>query len=164
MYNVYILGNMSEIKVLRLKAGDNVGVALRDLASGDALTPETGAARGAIPFGHKVALRSIAAGEVIHRLGQPIGIAGADIPAGAHVHVHNMGFEASMAGHAIGTRLSNAPRLPAGAGVVHELTRRPIARLGVSGALAGTQGLVPPLLAAEWARGPGAGWLFSTDG
>jgi altronate hydrolase len=113
MYNVDIRRDMGEIKVLRLKTGDEVGIALRDLVPGDALTPEAGTAQDAVPFGHKVALRPIPAGTVIHRLGQPIGIARSDIPPGAHVHVHNMGFETSMAGHAIGTRLSNAPRLPA---------------------------------------------------
>jgi altronate hydrolase len=104
---------MSEINILRLKPGDEVGIAVRELAPGAALTPEPGMTLDPVPFGHKVALRPIAAGAVIHRLGQPIGIARGDIPAGAHVHVHNMGFEGSMAGHAIGTRLSNAPRLPA---------------------------------------------------
>lgn len=95
--------------VLQLKSGDDVGIALRDIRQGEALPPFPPRAASDVPFGHKVALRDIAPGEVIHRLGQPIGLATAAIAAGAHVHLHNMGFEASMAGHAIGTRLSNAP-------------------------------------------------------
>ncbi|MDB5506373.1 MAG: altronate dehydratase [Devosia sp.] len=99
--------------VLQLKNGDEVGIALRDLAPGEALSPFPAVATMAIPFGHKVALQALAAGSQIHRLGLPIGLASAPIAAGEHVHLHNMHFEASMAGHAIGTRLSNAPLLPA---------------------------------------------------
>jgi len=44
-----------------------------------------------IPAGHKVAVRAVAAGAPVHKYGEVIGIARADIPAGAHVHVHNLG-------------------------------------------------------------------------
>lgn len=101
--------------VLQLKPGDEVGIALRDIQAGEALAPFGGVAAENIPFGHKVALVALADGAVIHRLGQPIGVAHGAVGAGAHVHLHNMGFEQSMAGHAIGTRLSNAPRREAGA-------------------------------------------------
>lgn len=43
-----------------------------------------------VPFGHKVALADIAAGTDILKYGQVIGRATAAIPAGAHVHVHNV--------------------------------------------------------------------------
>ena len=95
--------------VLQLKPGDEVAIALRDIVAGQALAPFDLRAAGEIPFGHKVALRPLGKGEIIHRLGQPIGLATRPISVGSHVHLHNMGFEASMAGHAIGTRLSNAP-------------------------------------------------------
>lgn len=101
--------------VLQLKPGDEVGIALRDIQAGEALAPFGGVAAENIPFGHKVALVALADGAVIHRLGQPIGVAHGAVGAGAHVHLHNMGFEQSMAGHAIGTRLSNAPRRETGA-------------------------------------------------
>ena len=100
--------------VLQLQPGDEVGIALRDIHAGEALAPFAGVAAADIPFGHKVALVPLAAGGVIHRLGQPIGLAREAIAAGAHVHLHNMGFEASMARRAIGTRLSNAPLRGAG--------------------------------------------------
>src|SRR5689334_8872127 len=96
---------------LQLKAGDEIAVALRDIAAGEALSPFGLVAATAVPFGHKISLRPLGPGDVIHRLGQPIGIATAAIPAGAHVHLDNMGFEQSMAAHAVGTRLSNAMRL-----------------------------------------------------
>jgi altronate hydrolase len=66
---------------------DDVAVALRDLAAGE----EAGVSiLEAIPSGHKVALRPIAAGEIVHKFGFPIGVARADIAAGAHVHTHNL--------------------------------------------------------------------------
>lgn len=47
-------------------------------------------ARDPIPGFHKIALQDIAAGETLHRGGWPIGRATRDIPAGAHVHTHNL--------------------------------------------------------------------------
>jgi arabinonate dehydratase len=49
--------------------------------------------RRAIPAGHKVALRAIAAGETISRYGQIIGRARMPIEAGDHIHTHNVAFE-----------------------------------------------------------------------
>jgi altronate dehydratase len=43
-----------------------------------------------IPHGHKVALTDIAAGQPVVKYGSPIGLASADIQAGAHVHTHNV--------------------------------------------------------------------------
>jgi altronate hydrolase len=94
---------------LRLGATDQVAIALRDLAAGDLLYPQDGRASDPIPFGHKVALEPMAAGTIIRRLNQPIGVATVPIAVGQHVHLHNMGFERSMVGCAIGTRLSNVP-------------------------------------------------------
>jgi altronate hydrolase len=103
----------TQATVLQLKEGDEVAIALRDIAAGEALAPFPIHATTAIPFGHKVALKNLRRGDVVHRLGQPIGIAQDAIAGGTHVHLHNLGFEASMAGRAIGTRLSNAPLRPA---------------------------------------------------
>lgn len=47
-------------------------------------------AREPIPLGHKIALRDIAAGETVVKYGHDIGRAVAAIPAGGHVHVHNL--------------------------------------------------------------------------
>lgn len=41
-------------------------------------------------LGHKVAAKDILKGERIIKFGVPIGSAKEDIPAGAHVHLHNM--------------------------------------------------------------------------
>jgi len=43
-----------------------------------------------IPLGHKVALKAIKSGDTIMKYGHDIGKAVADIPKGAHVHVHNV--------------------------------------------------------------------------
>jgi altronate hydrolase len=67
--------------------GDDVAVALRDLAAGEAAGLRIAEP---IPKGHKVALRPIRAGEAVRKFGFPIGRALADIAAGAHVHSHNL--------------------------------------------------------------------------
>lgn len=99
---------------LRLSESDQVAIALHDLAPGQPLAPCPGRANVAVPFGHKVALVPISKGDVVRRLGQPIGVATQSIAAGDWVHLHNLQFEASSVTRSIGTRLSNAPLRPAG--------------------------------------------------
>jgi altronate hydrolase len=78
--------------LLVISARDNVATAI------EALEPGRAVALGAtsltivesIPRGHKVALTDILAGEAVVKYGSPIGVASARIPAGAHVHVHNV--------------------------------------------------------------------------
>jgi predicted RecA/RadA family phage recombinase len=76
-----------------LNPGDNVGVALRDIAAGET-AHDAGAhslaASEPIPQGHKIALAPIRAGEKIMRFGVPVAIAVPDIAAGRLVHVHNV--------------------------------------------------------------------------
>jgi altronate hydrolase len=77
--------------VLVISDRDNVATALQQLAPG--LTLEVGGGltvREAIPSGHKIALRTIRAGEAVIKYGSPIGLATAEIDAGAHVHTHNL--------------------------------------------------------------------------
>jgi altronate hydrolase len=89
-------GSMSEVQmraapaVIRLNARDNVVVAATRIAKGATPAGESVAALDAIPFGHKLATRAIAKGEPVLKYGQAIGKATEDIPAGAHVHVHNL--------------------------------------------------------------------------
>ena len=75
--------------VIRLHPADNVAIAVRRLPTGAAVANDV-AAREPIPSGHKVAVAPIAAGEAVRRYGQVIGAATQSIPAGAHVHVHNL--------------------------------------------------------------------------
>jgi altronate hydrolase len=75
-----------------ISAADNVATALEPIAAGDAIAigGTTVTAAEPIPRGHKIALRSIRAGEVVTKYGSPIGTASADIAPGAHVHIHNV--------------------------------------------------------------------------
>jgi altronate dehydratase len=78
--------------VLVISERDNVATALQALEGGRRL--EVGGAmvvvQDAVPSGHKIALRAIRAGEAVIKYGSPIGLATADIAAGAHVHTHNL--------------------------------------------------------------------------
>lgn len=75
---------------IRLHADDNVVIARTDVIEGAEL-PEAGiGTRQRIRAGHKVATSDIAAGEPVYRYGQIIGFASRAIPAGDHVHIHNL--------------------------------------------------------------------------
>ncbi|MCL6599471.1 MAG: UxaA family hydrolase [Alicyclobacillus macrosporangiidus] len=73
---------------------DDVAVALTPLAPGTEVAAEDGSfsvvIRQPIPFGHKFAIRRVAKGAPVHKYGQVIGGATADIEPGEHVHVHNV--------------------------------------------------------------------------
>jgi altronate hydrolase len=77
---------------LKVHPHDDVLVALRDLQPGEPLRwhEEAIIARSRIPRGHKIAARPIEAGAAIRKYGSPIGLATCHIPAGEHVHTHNL--------------------------------------------------------------------------
>ena len=75
---------------VRLSKADNVITARFDLTPGVTLDGEGVSTAGAIPAGHKIATRPIAAGEPIRKYDQIIGFATEAIEPGAHVHVHNV--------------------------------------------------------------------------
>jgi LDH2 family malate/lactate/ureidoglycolate dehydrogenase len=83
-----LLTNKDDVAAMLVAVGPQTPVPVTLNASGEkvreipALQP--------IPFGHKIAVRDITAGEKINRYGFPIGVATADIKQGEHVHVHNM--------------------------------------------------------------------------
>ena len=91
-----------------LHEADNVLVALRAVPAGTGL-PGGITAREPIPAGHKIALRDVAAGESILKYGQIIGTTTAAIPAGAHVHVQNLGMGAHKQDYAFGTAAKPLP-------------------------------------------------------
>ncbi len=79
--------------IVVLAETDNVGIAVRDLQMNETARSVSGqstVAREAIPLGHKIALRPIAAGGRIIRFAVPVGIATADIAMGDLVHIHNV--------------------------------------------------------------------------
>lgn len=79
---------------LVLDPADNVATVLADVNPG-----ETCAMKGVnasivsaanIPFGHKIAVKTIRSGDEILKYGQRIGLATVDITPGEWVHLHNM--------------------------------------------------------------------------
>ncbi len=76
------------MKAIRIHPDDNVAVALEDIRKGEAVLNVT--AVEDVARGHKIALRNIREGEAVVKYGNPIGLAKADIPAGAWAHVHNV--------------------------------------------------------------------------
>ena len=83
---------MIDPRLLRLHPDDNVLTVIRTLEPGDELVVEDTRTliTTRLPLGHKVAARTISTGEKIIKYGAPIGSATTDIPAGAHVHTHNV--------------------------------------------------------------------------
>lgn len=80
------------IDVLRIHPSDNVAVALTDLPRNaevrvDARTLKL---RDDVPAGHKLALADLTRGAAVVKYGFPIGLATADVAAGAWVHTHNL--------------------------------------------------------------------------
>ncbi|EFM09237.1 SAF domain protein [Paenibacillus curdlanolyticus YK9] len=75
---------------------DHVATALRDLVAGSAISYKLGGETvellllEAISFGHKVAVVAITEGTHVRKYGEVIGRATVSIPAGRHVHVHNI--------------------------------------------------------------------------
>jgi altronate hydrolase len=70
-------------------AGRNLGVGTQCEVNGSVIT-----LKQRINLGHKVAVHPIRKGEAVYKYGQVIGFAREDIPAGSHVHVHNVSAEA----------------------------------------------------------------------
>ncbi len=95
---------------IRLHPADDVGVALADLKAGAEVLGVQAA--GFVPRGHKIALADLRQGALVRRYGQIIGTATEDIPAGAHVHSHNLGMGPHAADHEIGTDVRPLPPLP----------------------------------------------------
>ena len=75
---------------------DNVATALRPLAKGERILVKSGSIEievsllQDIPFGHKFALKNIPLKQPVIKYGETIGLASAPIPAGGHVHIHNV--------------------------------------------------------------------------
>ncbi len=77
--------------VIQLHPADDVAIARGAVPLGTAIAAAI-RARAAIPAGHKVAVRAVAAGQPVRRYDQIIGVARCAIEPGDHVHVHNLGM------------------------------------------------------------------------
>ena len=84
-----------ENAALLLHERDNVAIARLPLPAGQVV--RIGSFRveltEPVPGGHKLALRGIGPGEPLRRYGEIIGRASQTIPAGSHVHTHNILYE-----------------------------------------------------------------------
>lgn len=82
----------SSSDLLKISPGDNVWVAVRNLAAGTELVIEGNEVTldRQIGLGHKLAACSINMGEKIIKCDAPIGSATEDIAVGDHVHLHNL--------------------------------------------------------------------------
>lgn len=96
---------------IRLHPNDDVVIATAQLMPGTRLEAENLAVRSLVPPGHKVAAHDIKQGEAVRRYNQVIGFAKADIAAGEHVHVQNLGMGEFERKHEIGTAKFDPPKL-----------------------------------------------------
>ncbi|MDO6590041.1 altronate dehydratase [Loktanella sp. D2R18] len=78
--------------VICLHDDDNIVIALADLDAGTVVDGVAVPLIGSIKRGHKIARDAIAKGANVIRYGQTIGQTKADIAAGEHIHVHNLGM------------------------------------------------------------------------
>src|SRR6185295_1945914 len=103
--------------VIQVSPEDDIAVALRPIAAGEAL--ELGGVRlkaaHDIPKGHKIALRQIRQGESVRKYGWPFGRAVRDIAPGEHVHTHNVATRLEgVEDYAFHSAASFAPKATAG--------------------------------------------------
>lgn len=99
--------------VIRLHGSDNVVVALKDQPAGAQPSGLPVALLSPVPRGHKIAVQAIPKGTEVIRYGQIIGQATEDIPAGSHVHSHNLGMGPHSNDYAIGAEYRPLPPLEA---------------------------------------------------
>ncbi len=96
---------------LLLRPDDDVAVTTRELAAGTRVRTADGVVEvtGGVPRSHKLAVRPVAAGATVHKYGQSIGLATADIVPGDHVHTHNLGMDDTARVHEFGTVHTELP-------------------------------------------------------
>lgn len=77
---------------VHLRPNDNIAVAAKALSAGTEVSFNGGTLKlpNHVKMGHKFAVEPIKEGDAVTKYGQIIGFAGRDIPAGDHVHVHNV--------------------------------------------------------------------------
>lgn len=85
-------GTVIDGAALRMQPEDDVATALEDLEPGRAFAVDGRrfALSEAVAFGHKFALRPVAAGDPVEKYGHVIGRASEAIEPGEWVHVHNL--------------------------------------------------------------------------
>lgn len=104
--------------LIQIASGDDVAVALRPLIAGEMLLAGGQEIRpnASIAAGHKLALRALPAGAVVHKYGWPIGRLTAAVLPGDWVHSHNLQTSLDSA---------EAVSTPASASAVAAVVQRP---------------------------------------
>lgn len=79
-------------RLLRIHRDDNVLIVVTPIRLGDLdfIDGREVVFTQNVAIGHKVAARDIKAGEKVYKCGLPIGSAKEMIPAGGHIHLHNL--------------------------------------------------------------------------
>ncbi len=133
-----MLITLQEKQALRLHPDDDVAVALMPLAPGRSVMIEGLRLRtsAAIPAGHKLALRAVAAGQPVRRYGQVIGFATRAIAAGDHVHSQNLAVGSMTLEYEFGTDLRPVPFVPSEERRSFMGFRRPAGRAGTRNTIA----------------------------
>ncbi|MBL0375136.1 altronate dehydratase [Rhizobium sp. KVB221] len=98
---VIVLNPVDDVGVARRSIQKNTGTGIGDLIATDH-----------IGRGHKVALKAIKAGQEVHKFGQVIGVATADIAPGQHIHLHNLQMIDSEHEHQFATGNKDEELLP----------------------------------------------------
>src|SRR5262249_31138611 len=98
--------------IIILNPIDDVGVARKSMQAGGLTGYGELTARELIGRGHKVAIRPIPAGTEVKKYGQVIGVATQDIPAGGHVHLHNLAMLPSEHEHQFSVDIEEKGMLP----------------------------------------------------
>ena len=82
--------------IVVLNDQDNVGTSLMALENGQTVVVSVGdetrelTIRNDVPFGHKIAIRSLDSGDDVLKYGEVIGRASRNIEPGDWVHIHNV--------------------------------------------------------------------------
>ena len=117
--------------VLVLHPGDSVAVARVALSVGMTVMAEGQPLSVLDPIaeGHKIAIRTLDAGQPVIKYGQPIGLAAGAIQAGQHVHVHNVAMAADTCTQGTAGQLY-VPTEPVQAAATFDGYVRPDGRVG----------------------------------
>jgi altronate dehydratase small subunit len=86
------------VKAIQIDDSDNVATVTSEVKEGERVEvlSSEGSVLGSpevirdVPFGHKIALKSIAQGEEIVKYGEVIGVASARVEVGEWLHTHNV--------------------------------------------------------------------------
>ncbi len=104
----------AENAAILLDPADNVAIARLSLPAHQRIEAGNRAVvtKAAIPSGHKVAIRPIAANEPVFRYGNVIGVAVGNIEPGEHVHVHNLDFRDHDPAETVASQPATRTKIP----------------------------------------------------